>query len=91
MYYHPPPQMVSFDVVVRLAWSKDPESYAGGGMATVRASHSGRIKGDYPDEKGYPGPPGWGLGIRLTTSPHKRVENLSDAMERIDKQKAIWL
>jgi len=28
-------------------------------------------KGDDPDEKGYPGPPGWGLGMRLTTSPCK--------------------
>jgi len=28
-------------------------------------------KGDDPDKKGYPGPPGWGLGVRLTVSPHK--------------------
>jgi hypothetical protein len=49
------------------------------------------VAGDYPYEKGYPGPPGWGLGVRLTTSPCIKVENLRDAMERIDKQKAIWL
>jgi hypothetical protein len=30
--------------------SNDPESYAG------------QVKDDDPDEKGYPGPPGWGLG-----------------------------
>jgi len=36
--------------------------------ATGRASHARQVKGDDPDEKGYPGPPGWGLGMRLTTS-----------------------
>ena len=39
--------------------------------ATGRASHARQVKGDDPDEKGYPGPPGWGLGVRLTTSPCK--------------------
>jgi hypothetical protein len=24
-------------------------------------------------KKGYPGPPVWGLGMRLTTSPHKNI------------------
>ena len=37
--------------------------------ATGRASHATQVKGDDPDEKGYPGPPGWGLGVGLTT-PH---------------------
>ena len=37
--------------------------------ATSRASHARQIKGDDPDKKGYPGPPGWGLGVGLTT-PH---------------------
>jgi hypothetical protein len=41
--------------------------------ATVRASHARQVKGDDPDEKGYPGPPGWGLGMRLTTPPHKKI------------------
>jgi len=35
--------------------------------ATGRASHARQVKGDDPDKKGYPGPPGWGLGVRLTT------------------------
>jgi hypothetical protein len=48
--------------VVGLAWSNDPESYASGSVATGRVSHAGQVKGDDPDEKGYPGPPGWGLG-----------------------------
>ena len=41
--------------------------------ATVRASHARQVKGDDPDKKGYPGPPGWGLGMRLTTSTHKKI------------------
>jgi hypothetical protein len=40
--------------------------------ATGRVSHAKQVKGDEPDEKGYPGPPGWGLGVRLTTPPHKK-------------------
>jgi hypothetical protein len=32
-----------------------------GSVATGRASHAGQVKGDDPDKKGYPGPPGWGL------------------------------
>jgi len=41
--------------------------------AAGMASHAREVKGDYPDEKGYPGPPGWGLGMRLTTPPHKKI------------------
>jgi hypothetical protein len=40
--------------------------------ATGRASHARQVKGDDPDKKGYPGPSGWGLGVRLTTPPHKK-------------------
>jgi hypothetical protein len=39
--------------------------------ATGRASHARHFKGDGPDKKGYPGPPGWGLGVGLTT-PHSK-------------------
>jgi hypothetical protein len=41
--------------------------------ATGRVSHARQVKGDDPDEKGYPGPPGWGLGVRLTSPPHKKI------------------
>jgi hypothetical protein len=41
--------------------------------ATGRTSHATQVKGDDPDKKGYPGPPGWVLGVRLTTPPHKKV------------------
>jgi hypothetical protein len=39
--------------------------------ATGRASHARQIKGNNPDKKGYPGPPGWGFGAGLTT-PHSK-------------------
>jgi hypothetical protein len=38
-----------FVVVARLAWSNDPESYAGGSVATSRASQAEQVEGDDPD------------------------------------------
>ena len=63
----------SFDAVVGLVWSNDPESCAGDRDANGMASHAGQVKGDDPDKKGYPGPPGWELGVRMTTLPHKNI------------------
>ena len=48
--------------VRRLAWCDDPESYAGGSVATGRATLAGQVEGEHPDKEGYTGPPGWGLG-----------------------------
>ena len=42
-------------------------------LVTGRATLAGQIKGDDQDERGYPGPPGWGLGVRLTISPRKKI------------------
>jgi hypothetical protein len=53
--------------VAGLVWSNDPESYAGDRVATGRVSLAGQAKGDDPDYKRYNGPPGWGLGVRLTS------------------------
>jgi len=39
-----------------------PESYAGGSVATGRATLAGQVKGEHPDKGRYTGPPGWGLG-----------------------------
>jgi hypothetical protein len=61
------------EVVVRLAWTKDPERYTGGNLATARASYARQVTGDDPAEKEYHGPPGWGLGVWLATSPRKRL------------------
>jgi hypothetical protein len=47
-------------LVAGLAWSKDPESYAGGSIATGRGSHAGQVKGDtLVLQVG-----GWGLGVK---------------------------
>lgn len=37
--------------------------------ATGKASFARQVKGHDPNEKGYPGPLGWRLGVRLTTLP----------------------
>jgi len=40
--------------------------------APGKASHARQFKGDDPDKKGHPGPPGWGFGVGLTTPPSKK-------------------
>jgi hypothetical protein len=49
----------------------DPESYAGGGISSGRASHNRQFKDNDPDKKEYSGSPSWGWGMGLTTSPYK--------------------
>ena len=44
-----PRRHIYFVIVVWLAWSNDPESYAGGSVATGRASLAGKFIGDDPD------------------------------------------
>jgi hypothetical protein len=59
----------------------EPESYAGGSVATVRASLAKQVKGDDPDKKGHPGPPGCGLGCEadnLTSLKSLMVEGPND-------------
>jgi len=58
--------------VVWPAWANGPEGYAGGSIATSRTSHAGQVEGDDTDSKSYPGPPGCGLGVGLTTPPRKK-------------------
>jgi hypothetical protein len=41
--------------------------------ATGRTSHARQVKDDDPVKKGYSGPPGWGLGVRRTNPPSKKV------------------
>jgi hypothetical protein len=54
--------------------------------ATGRASHARQVKSDDPHKKGYPGPPGWGFGLGLTTSQSKEliVTNVEKGKSWID-------
>jgi hypothetical protein len=56
--------------------------------ATGRASHARQVKGDDPDKKGYPGPPAWGFGMRVTT-PHskKLIVAKVEQREKLDRFK----
>jgi hypothetical protein len=74
-----------FDVVVGLVWSHDPKSYAGGSVCYLWASHARQVKGDDPDKKGYPGPPGWWFGVGEAT-PHskKLIVTKLEKMENLD-------
>jgi hypothetical protein len=92
------PMVSLLDIVLGFAWWKDLERYAGGSVATGRASHSGEVEGDDPDEYGYPGPPGWVGHEADILIPLKKLmlRKAQNASERIDKQdnlairKRIW-
>jgi hypothetical protein len=43
------PDGLYFDIVVGLVGSNDPESYAGGSIATGRVTQAGQVEGDDPD------------------------------------------
>jgi hypothetical protein len=56
--------------------------------ATVRASHARQVKGDDPDKKGYPGPPGWVFGVGLTTQHSKKlIVTKVEQREKMDRFK----
>jgi hypothetical protein len=52
--------------------------------ATGRASHARQVKGDDPHKKGYPGPPGFGVGL---TTPHskKLIVTKVEQREKLDR------
>jgi hypothetical protein len=52
--------------------------------ATGRVSHARQVKGDDPDKKGYPGPPGWEFCVGLRT-PHSK--NL--IVTKVEKRKKL--
>jgi hypothetical protein len=52
--------------------------------ATGRASHARQVKGDNPDKKVYPGPPGWGFGVRITTPHSKNLLLRKSKKEKLD-------
>jgi hypothetical protein len=55
--------------------------------ATGRATHARQVKGDDPDKKGYPVPPGFGFGVGLTTTHSKKTY----CYESRKKEKAGWI
>jgi len=55
--------------VVGPAWSNDPESYAAGSVATGRASHARKVRGDDSDLALQV----WDWVWVLTTPPHKNI------------------
>jgi hypothetical protein len=72
---------------------KDPEDSTSGNVTTGRVSHPEQGKYNDPDEKGYAGPPHWGLGERPITIFLKktlRPETLKDISDENRKQKTIW-
>jgi hypothetical protein len=52
--------------------------------ATGRASHARQVKGDDPDKKGYPGSPGWGFDVGLTTPRSKKL-----IVTKVEKRKKL--
>jgi hypothetical protein len=52
--------------------------------APGRSSHARQVKGDDPDNKGYPGPPGWGFGVGLTTPNSKKL-----IVTKVEKRKKL--
>ena len=53
-----PLKLSLFFMVVGLVWSNEPESYAGGSLATGMVSYGGQVEDNDPDRKG-PVIPGW--------------------------------
>jgi hypothetical protein len=72
--YTSPGRCPYFDVVVGLCGHIILIALLAVAYATGRASHARQVKGDDPDKKKYPGPPGWGFGVGVTTPHFMKVE-----------------
>ena len=78
--------------VRRLAWCNDPESYAGGSIATGRATLAGQVKGEHPDKERYTGPPGWGLGRWASTpSPRGKKHTCETNLDNGSGKRTVYL
>jgi hypothetical protein len=60
-------------IVVGLVWSNESRSYAGGSIATGRASHARLVRDEDPDKEAIQSvlQDCWGLDVRLTTCSGK--------------------
>lgn len=47
------------------------ESHVGSSLAAGTATHAGQVSSEMPNTETYLGPPRWGLGVGLTSSPSK--------------------
>ena len=75
-------------------WPNDPESYAGGSVTIGRASYARQVKGDDLNKKGYPDPPGCGLGVWLATLPRQEylIRNFYQSLGMgIKRLRRLWL
>jgi len=66
-----------------LVWSDDLESYAGGSVATGRASFARQVKGDDLTKRDIPA---FEVGVGLKTPPHKNMFRW-EASKKIEEAK----
>jgi hypothetical protein len=67
-----------FAIVVGLAWSDDPDRYAGCTVTTGRVSHAKEVKSGGTDKQRYPAAPGRGLSEGLRTPSLKNTHCCED-------------
>ena len=77
--------------VRRLAGCNDPKSYAGGSVATGRATLAGQVKGEHPDKERYTGPPGWGLSRWTSTSSSDTKKHKLKNLDKVSEKRAVYL
>jgi hypothetical protein len=70
----PPRDCKTLMMVVGLVWSNESRSYAGGSIATGRASHARLARDEDPDKEAIQSvlQDCWGLDVRLTTCSGKK-------------------
>jgi len=61
------------------------QSYAGGSVATGRATLGRQVKGEHPDKERYTGPPGWVDGP-APHHPEKKTHMLKNLDKGLEKQ-----